>query len=74
MQKELAFSGGNSDARNKIILTMFNNINIGERTGSGIPLIMSATKNEGYIEPIFKDYFNSDYTLVTINLKKWKKT
>ncbi len=70
MQKKLAFSGGNSDARNKIILTMFNNINIGERTGSGIPLIMSATKNEGYIEPIFKDYFSPDYTLVTINLEK----
>ena len=26
--KEIAFNGGNSDARNKLILTMFNNINV----------------------------------------------
>ena len=69
MRKELAFVGGNSDARNKLILTMFNNINIGERTGSGIPLIISATKDEGYTTPTFQDFFNPDYTLVTIYLK-----
>ena len=69
MRKELAFVGGNSDARNKLILTMFNNINIGERTGSGIPLIISATKDEGYTTPTFQDFFNHDYTLVTIYLK-----
>lgn len=69
MHKELAFAGGNSDARNKLILTMFNNINIGERTGSGIPLILNATKDEGYTSPTFEDFFSPDYTLVTIYLK-----
>ena len=72
IQKDLAFSGGNSDSRNKLILTMFNNINIGERTGSGIPLILSATKNMGYSAPIFQDFFNPDYTLVTIFFEEKK--
>ncbi len=70
MHKELAFAGGNSDARNKSILTMFNNINAGERTGSGIPLILNTTKDEGYSTPTFQDFFNPDYTLVTIYLQK----
>ena len=73
INKELAYSGGNSDARNKLILTMFNNINIGERTGSGIPLILNATKNEGYTTPTFKDFFNPDYTLITIYLEQIKQ-
>lgn len=73
MLKKLAFAGGNSDARNKLVLTMFNNVNIGERTGSGIPLIINATRGEGYIPPTFQDYFNPDYTLVSIYLKKDKK-
>lgn len=72
MHKELAFSGGNSDARNKSVLTMFNNINVGERTGSGIPLILSATKDAGYSTPTFQDFFNPDYTLVTIYLKNFE--
>ena len=66
--KEIAFNGGNSDARNKLILTMFNNINVGERTGSGIPLIFNATKEQGYSTPTFQDFFNPDYTIVTIYL------
>lgn len=71
--KEIAFCGGNSDARNKLILTMFNNINVGERTGSGIPLIFNATKEQGYSTPTFQDFFNPDYTLVTIYLSKINK-
>lgn len=70
MNKSLALSGGNSDARNKVILTLFNNINIGERTGAGLPLVLAATKNEGYSTPSFQDFFSPDYTVVTIYLKK----
>ena len=70
MHKDLAYSGGNSDARNKLVLTMFNNINIGERTGSGIPLILKATKDAGYHTPTFQDFFNPDYTIVTIFLEQ----
>ena len=47
---------------------MFNNINVGERTGSGIPLIFNATKEQGYSTPTFQDFFNPDYTIVTIYL------
>ena len=70
MHKDLAYSGGNSDARNKLVLAMFNNINIGERTGSGIPLILKATKDAGYHTPTFQDFFNPDYTIVTIFLEQ----
>ena len=66
--KEVALAGGISDARNKTILTLFNNINIGERTGSGIPLIYSATKELKYKEPIYKESLNPDYTVLTIYL------
>ena len=37
-----AMSGGVSDPRNATILKMFNLIDVGERTGSGIPLIRDA--------------------------------
>ncbi len=70
MSKSLALSGGNSDARNKVILTLFNNINIGDGTGAGLPLVLAATKNEGYSTPLFQDFFSPDYTVVTIYLKK----
>lgn len=38
------------------------------RTGSGIPLIFTATKEQGYSTPTFQDFFNPDYTIVTIYL------
>ena len=34
--------GGDSDPRNKVLMKMFNLINIGERSGSGVPSIFNA--------------------------------
>ena len=61
--------GGTSKARNKNILDIFSYINIGERGGTGIPLIMTATKEENYPNPILEDRFNPDETKLTIFIK-----
>ena len=61
---ELAFSDGNSDEKNIFVLTMSNNINIGERTDSGIPLIFSATKEADYYTLPSQDFFNPHYTFI----------
>lgn len=46
-----AKSGGFSDPRNGIIMQMFNLIDIGKHSGSGIPNIYYAWKNQGLCEP-----------------------
>ena len=50
-----ALSGGVSSPRNAIILKMLNLLNIGERTGSGIPLIFEAWKGEGLNDPVYTE-------------------
>lgn len=67
--KNIALLGGTSKARNKNILDIFSYINIGERGGTGIPLIMTATKEENYPNPILEDSFNPDETKLTIYIK-----
>ncbi|MCM1557159.1 MAG: hypothetical protein NC087_06455 [Anaeroplasma bactoclasticum] len=67
-----ALKGGTSDARNKTILAMFNNIKIGERGGTGIPKIWTATKDAEYPTPILIDSFNPDITELTVFIKKDK--
>ena len=67
--KNIALLGGTSKARNKNILDIFSYINIGERGGTGIPLIMTATKAENYPSPILEDRFNPDQTKLTIFIK-----
>ena len=48
-----ALSGGVSSPRNAVILKMLNLLNIGERSGSGIPLIFKAWRNESFKDPVF---------------------
>ena len=67
--KSIALLGGTSKARNKNILDIFSYVNIGERGGTGIPLIMTATKEENYPSPILEDMFNPDQTKLTIFIK-----
>lgn len=67
--KNIALLGGTSKARNKNILDIFSYINIGERGGTGIPLIMATTKEENYPSPILEDRFNPDETKLTIFIK-----
>ena len=62
--------GGESKARNRTILNIFSFVNIGERAGSGYPLILNATKEGNYPAPEVFDNFNPDVTKLTIFIKK----
>ena len=66
ISKEKAFIGGESDARNKTILKMFNLVGVGERAGSGIPKILYACKEYGFSEPALYDEYNPDRTCLII--------
>ncbi|MDR1831945.1 MAG: hypothetical protein LBQ97_04325 [Fusobacteriaceae bacterium] len=45
-------------------------LNIGERSGSGIPSIYEVWENEGFPPPILKEDFNPDRTTLSLVLKK----
>ena len=65
-----ALSGGVSSPRNAVILKMLNLLNIGERTGSGIPLIFDAWKSEGYDEPIYTEQIEINRSFLSLSLVK----
>ena len=54
----------------KLFLTSSPFVNIGERAGSGYPLIMNAAKDGNYPTPEVYDKFNPDVTKLTIFIKK----
>lgn len=58
--------GGESDPRNKSLMKMFNLINIGERSGSGVPNIFNVWEEQGWIEPIIEERFDPDRTCLTL--------
>jgi predicted HTH transcriptional regulator len=58
--------GGESDPRNKALMKMFNLINIGERSGSGVPNIFNTWEDEGWKEPIIEERFDPDRTVLTL--------
>ncbi|MCD8362320.1 MAG: AAA family ATPase, partial [Lachnospiraceae bacterium] len=62
--------GGVSDPRNKTLLKMFNLINVGERSGSGVPNIINTWKDEGWVEPMIEEQFDPDRTILTLEFKK----
>ena len=66
ISEERMFKGGESNARNKTILKMFNLIGVGERAGSGFPLIVSACKEFGFDKPNIVETYNPDRTKLTI--------
>lgn len=41
--------GGESDPRNKGLMRMFSLIDIGEKAGNGIPDLLMAWENEGWV-------------------------
>ncbi|MCD7708598.1 MAG: hypothetical protein LUI02_01840 [Clostridiales bacterium] len=59
--------GGESDPRNKGLMKMFNLINIGERSGSGVPNIFDVWRDEGWTEPVIEEQFDPDRTVVTLS-------
>ena len=58
--------GGESDPRNKSLMKMFNLINIGERSGSGVPLIFNTWNDYGWKEPIIDERFDPDRTVISL--------
>ena len=63
-----AMSGGISEPRNATILKLFNLIDIGERTGSGIPLIDHTWKDMNWPQVMVKETHNPDRTEVVLSL------
>lgn len=62
--------GGISDPRNKVLLKMFNLVDVGERVGSGVPNIFNTWADEGWVEPVIEEQFNPDRTFLTLEFKK----
>jgi len=65
-----ALSGGVSSPRNAVILKMLNLLDIGERTGSGIPLIFGAWKGEGFNEPVYTEKIEINRSFLSLPLYK----
>lgn len=63
-----AMSGGVSDPRNVTILKMFNLIDVGERTGSGIPLIREAWRQMKWPEISAREEYGPERTTVRLVL------
>ena len=66
ISKEEIFHGGHSYPRNYNVMTMFNQINICERAGSGFPKILSAVKEYHWKTPEIEENQSLDYVKVTI--------
>ena len=62
--------GGDSDPRNKVLMKMFNLINIGERSGSGVPSIFNAWEDNGWKEPAIEESFAPDRTALCLEFVK----
>lgn len=58
--------GGESDSRNKTFMKMFNLVNIGERSRSGVPNIFITWEDQGWKEPVIEERFDPDRTILTL--------
>jgi len=67
---ETAKSGGVSDPRNSTLIKMFNLIDIGERSGSGIPNIFSVWKKQGWPAPLITESFEPDRITLSLEIEK----
>nr|WP_317991364.1 hypothetical protein [uncultured Faecalibacillus sp.] len=53
---------------------MFDLINIGERSGSGVPNIFNTWNDQGWKEPVIEERFDPDRTTLTLEfIKKTRK-
>lgn len=65
-----AKSGGVSDPRNGIISKMFHLVDIGERTGSGIPNIFRIWRQQGWAAPSIEEQSEPERTLLKLPFGK----
>jgi predicted HTH transcriptional regulator len=68
IRPDAAVIGGDSDPRNKTIMKLFNLIDIGERSGSGVPSIYAAWKAMKWPNPVLEERFNPDRTILSLTL------
>lgn len=68
--KQQMLRGGISDPRNKIILKMFNLLDIGERSGSGVPNIFNVWQEQAWPIPIIEEEYLPDRTRLTLVFEK----
>ncbi len=67
---EAAKIGGVSDPRNSSLIKMFNLIDVGKRSGSGIPNIFSVWKKQGWAVPVINESFNPDRITLSLPIGK----
>ena len=67
---DAAKSGGVSDPRNGTMLKLFNLIDIGERSGRGIPLVFSAWREQGWAMPAVTEQLEPERTILTLTFEK----
>ena len=67
---EAAKSGGVSDPRNSALIKMFSLIDVGKRSGSGIPNIFSVWKKQGWPAPIIDESFDPDRITLSLPISK----
>ena len=73
VEPNAALSGGVSDPRNSALQRMFSLIDIGERTGSGIPNIFRVWREEGLSSPKLTELIEPDRTVLTLPLTVGRK-
>lgn len=66
---ENASGGGISDPRNAALCRMFNLIDVGERTGSGLPNIFRVWKEQGLPVPSITQEFSPERTILALALQ-----
>ena len=67
---EEALSGGISSPRNAGIMKMFMLLDIGERSGHGIPMIFHSWAEENYYPPTIVESFTANRTILTLSLER----
>lgn len=67
---DAAKSGGISDPRNGAMQKMFNLIDIGAHTGSGIPNIYRVWREQGWAGPMLTEQLELERTVLTLPLKR----
>ena len=66
VDKEQAFRGGVSIVRNPAIMTFFRALNLAERSGFGIPTIVSTMRKNKYPDPILEMTSDGRFTKLTL--------
>jgi predicted HTH transcriptional regulator len=67
---EDAVLGGISDPRNRTLVKLFDLMEIGERSGSGLSGIFAVWKDMKWPEPVVEEQFNPDRTVLSLVLRK----